>query len=376
MKKTCCVNGLFCWDESEFAAWEDILDFRKPFGILPYRGWTPPMLVGSKKRYVEVWQQGIPRSNLVRVWNQDDRFHIGCGGNPIKSFNKLDDAVNELFIMNNDLEPFQPEAVYRKGEGQLEHMLKDPESVAIIVSTWKRYRRKGNAFHAVASKDNCSSAMLFWPHSVDLRDAAWRKDQRQRETSAQFKYKTQTIGLRCGGKLAGQVGPGCDYTLIDYKHDGWCVVLNTECHSEAAIEFFKNNMLKLAGRLDIDAVFVKEKKRCYALGCQEEEFYAQAEEGLNLHIIKNIREEIPLENHDPLPALFEFLNKLHNFSYVHADISANLPVADVPFIEEEIRRDDVKRCGSFMGAVRFYQEAMPIRRSQWNRIQNPLKQND
>ena len=50
--------------------------------------------------------------------------------------------------------------------------------------------------------------------------------------------------------------------------------------------------------------------------------------------------------------------------------------AYLPFIEEELPRGDVIACGSFGGAMMFYQSNRPVRRTQWNRIEAPHKHHE
>ena len=377
----CCINGRFCWEQSDFPGWEQVIDPKKSFCLIPYRNWTPPALIGNGERYLEFWQRDDAFDLLggcCGVCRLNEKFALVNRGMTLDRFDTIQDAVNSLFLMNGDPVPFVPDAFYRKGSGRLEALLDDPESVLIIVSTWKRYYRQEHSFLSASAEDNRNS-LNHYRRGQNSREKAYQRAQIFREKAAHFNYEIMGFDLRCGGKsdqIEPRFSPCCDYSLCDYRGDGFCVVLNKSCHSEVAIEFLKSSTLERVENFGITAIFVKEKEECYALGSCAEDFFAPTDDHNTLREIRNYYEEIPLRNARPLAALFEFLTRLHNLDFIRFEGTNVPPRVEVPFIEEELPRGNVIACGSFGGAMMFYQSNRPVRRTQWNRIEAPHKHHE
>ena len=79
--------------------------------------------------------------------------------------------------------------------------------------------------------------------------------------------------------------------------------------------------------------------------------------------------ELTLQGGNALQILFSYLCDLYNGNYSEK-YPSGIPVIEIPYIEEEIERDAVKYCGSFCGAMAFYQTRTPVRRSMWHKINN------
>jgi len=411
-KKTCCVQGRFCWKESPFTSWEAVVDFSRPFCLIPYRGWLAPALVGDGDRFLEVWQRddanALIGDNIIGVCMKDGAISLVRGRSaadspacreatqngapaqfisssaPLKTFTRLEDAINELFLFLEDPCPFHPAAVYRKGDGILQSILEDQESIAIVISTWKRYapRKDSREFEAVSAFRNRNSGQLFYRNSLHMPKAE-KKALYEREEQARFaKYNHRYVSLRCGAQcndLDPLQSPCWKYDIADYRSDGWLIVVDKNI-SEEDLNLFKALQIEHAANSEIDFIFIKEKTECYGLGCRaEEEFRPVAGSSSFIRLPRSQWENVHLHGATATESLFDFLTKLYNLDFAILETLDAKPHFYVSFIDEEIERNDIKRCGSFNGAVIFYSSNAPVRRSQWARLRNPrgtIKENE
>ena len=158
-----------------------------------------------------------------------------------------------------------------------------------------------------------------------------------------------------------------------------CFVLKPG-YSKEGFEALKEAIMDRLANLGIDALFVKEREECYALGCRGKELVLQ--DGVaTIRFLKNRGERLPLgvsEGIVPLAkrvriSLFAFLHKLYNhgkqcgFSEITGTERMRTFVR-VPYIEEEIYRGHVPRGGGFTGSMAYHYACRPVRRSQWERI--------
>lgn len=410
-EKTCCLQGRFCWQKTGFSSWSDVVELAKPFCLIPYRGWLAPMLVGDGERFLEVWQRDdagdLIGDNIIGVWKKDGAISLARGkernaagspegGNvrlngvpvpfepfamPLKTFERIEDAVNELFLFLEDPRPFHPTSVYSKGDGLLQSILEDPESVAMVISTWKRYAHWKNSreYEPVLAYQNRSSAQLFFPNTLCMSKEEKKILREREEQTCLTNYTHRYISLRCGAHcndLDPLKTPCWKYDIADYRSDGWLIVVDKNI-SEEDLNRLKCLQMEYAAANDIDFIFVKEKKACYGLGCRaEEEYRPIAGSSSAIRFLRNQWEKVPLQGATATESLFKFLTKLYNLDYAVIESREESPHFHVPYIDEEIERSDIKRCGSFNGAVMFYSSNAPVRRSQWARLENPQFKKD
>ncbi|MBE6387614.1 MAG: hypothetical protein E7045_06085 [Lentisphaerae bacterium] len=335
MKMTVCVNGRFCWEKRDFSDWDDILPADDDFVLMPYNNWTAPMLIGDKKRYLELISKEeylAKHSGSPCVWKDDEMFCFGLGFDcVIKRCEDIEDAVFAMLHSQGDHEPFVPDSVYVPGDGQLERLLNSSSSVLLILPFWNP---------ALSLEENRNRLGKWYEFN---RSRKVQKELRRKMISKLLRYKVKHIALRCG-PFAPDEDFESRYTPADYRADGLCIELAPNTSSPVDIEAFQADYAMLAEAFGTPEIFCKEKDKCFILSYDG----------------KTVK--TPLEG-TATDALFGFLQRVYS--------SGNDNNISVPFIEEELERADIVCCGSFAGAIAYYQTKSPVRRSQWHRILRP-----
>ena len=426
--KVICVNDRFVWHAESYKGWSEFLRADDRVCIIPYQGWTPELLVGNGAFFFEVWKNARPEELLqpgdlcicgepggvLMPVDDDDKpippeFYEGRkwfsvyrrnDRPPYEMSNMADDkmtleaAFNLVLNLNGHKHThFTPSVVCTKGKGNLKALMDDPQSTFIIASCWKPLRIEGDMVVPVDARDNTFDAPpvlnLFGHVKVAPYDDEnlQGKNRRKKLFDLQQKCSFSTFNLRCGGRSVDSLeplihNPCWNYIVSDFKSDGVCFVLKPG-YSKEGFEGLKEAIMDRLAFLGIEALFVKEREECYALGCREKELVLQ--HGMaTIRFPKNRGERLPLgvmQGIEPLAervsiSLFAFLHKLYNHGkqYGFSELTGAERMRTyvrVPYIEEEIYRGSVRREGCGITDVMAYRYACrPVRRSQWERIYN------
>ena len=421
-----CVNDRFVWHAESYHGWCEFLKPDDEVCIIPYQGWTPELLVGNGAFFFEVWKNARPEELLqpgdlcicgepggvFMPVDDDDKpippeFYEGrkwfsvCRRDatkpPYEMINMADDrmtleaAFNLVLNLNGHRHThFAPTVVCTKGKGSLKVLMDDPQSTFIIASCWKPFRIEGGKIVPLDAAENTFNAppvldlfghVRFAPYDETLQ----RKTRHKMLTDLQQKCSYSTINLRCGGRSIDSPeplvhNPCWNYIVSDFKSDGVCFVLKPG-YSKEGLDALKEAIMDRLAFLGIEALFVKEREECYALGCREKELVLQ--DGVaTIRFPKNRGERLPLGVSDCIKSLaekvqislFAFLGRLYNHErqYGFSEVTGAERMRTyvrVPYIEEEIYRGDVRKegCG-FTDAMAYHYACRPVRRSQWERI--------
>ena len=334
MTESVCVNGRFCWKRLDFPGWDNIFSAGEDFVLTTYNNWTPPILVGDGKRYLEVDPIKYFSNRQVLspcVWRENGRLRVGLGPSyPAEEFSTLSDAIARMLFLQGDPQLFNPDFIYLPGKGKLKTNLNSPDSVLLILPLW----------HPAKSSEENRNSSGRWYHFIRSREV--QKRFRHKILAGLSRYKVSSIELRCGGFNINDDLPLEQYSLSDYRADGLCLILSNKTHSPADMESFKSDYIQLAYEFGLKAIFYKEKNSFWAIHTRFPYKY----------------ERIAGKGTQPL---FDFLVDFYNYE-------AQANSYRVPYIDEEIDRSAIPRCGSFAGAIAYYQSQSPVRRSQWCRI--------
>lgn len=341
MHKSVCVKGRFCWQQLDFPGWNNVLPVDEDFVLTPYGDWTPPLLIGDGKRYLELHPlKCFSQQQFLSpcVWRENGKFFVGLGTSYFtEEISTLDDAITKMLILQGDHKPFIPDSIYIPGKGKLENYLNSPDSVLLILPFW----------HPANSSDANRNSLGKWYHFLHSRKV--QKQFRYKLLSGLFHYKVNSIALRCGGFAVNDNQRADQYSLSDYRADGLCLILNKKTHSQVDIESFKADYIRLACEFGMKKIFCKEKNSFFTIH------------------ITNTDKTYKYENitGKSIQLLFDFLVDFYNTEDQNTTYT-------VPYIDEEIDRSSIPCCGSFAGAIAFYHSKYPVRRSQWYRIINKI----
>ena len=416
------INERFIWHADTYKGWSDFLRTDEIVTILPYRGWTPELLIGDEKEYFEIWKKhkpedllqpgelciygmggGIPSEDdankpLSSEYYENRKWFSVCRKNEETPFKietlqdrmTLTAACSFLLGLKGNNNTFSPKVVCSKGRGILKALMDDPQSTFIIVSCWKPCRQKGDKCVPVDATEN----IYGYPPVLDLfehidafpQDKNLRgKNKRKLLVELQKKVSFSTLKLRCGGRSIDsreplEHNPCWNYITWDYVYDSVCFVLKPG-YSREGFDALKKAVIDRLASLDVEALFVKEREECYVLGCRSKEITLKYLGDSSIRFQKNRGERLPLNVVERLCrplgekvriSLFSFLHKLYNHGrYGFAEVN-NLPDGirtqiNVPYIEEEIYRGNNRVNGMAQGMV-FSYGCRPLLRSQWERI--------
>ncbi len=354
MEKLTYIQDRFCWSQTDFPEWDALLPEKAV--IQPYSGWTPPLVVGADQRFWEIHPGNVSEqiglaSPYGFIRKDGMAFTLQAGKIVLERQYHPEAAIHALLRWAGDTQAYTPQFLYRKPEGRLEKLLNDSDSTLVLLCGWKDYRRECYELKALSWENKINAGLLL--NDSDRIMDEYRRDQEQRTPESRFSYGEKMIPIRTE-----------EYAPADYRYDSILKVLDPSCWDNAtAVEYFKLKQLELAERNDLDAIFVKQRRQCYALGCRHAEFLGEFN-GFQLRQIANYREKLPLEQTEPKAALFEFLKKVKNNHYVlthHPDFEPQ-----PKFIDESLPRL-FKKLQSMTEAMHYYAQTTPFRRCQWTR---------
>ena len=191
MAETVCINGRFCWQWLEFPGWDNILPANEDFVLTSYNNWVPSLLIGDGKRYLELNNiKYFSTRQFVApcVWCRNGKFFVGLGPSYLaEEVAALDDAISKMLILQGDNQPFVPDSIYVAGKGKLEKYFNSPDSVLLSLSFW----------HPAKSAEENRNSLGKWYHF--LRSRKVQKELRYKLLAGLFRYKVNSIALRCGG---------------------------------------------------------------------------------------------------------------------------------------------------------------------------------
>lgn len=420
-----CVNDRFVWHTEPYQGWSKFLRPDDKVCIIPYKGWTPELLVGHGDTFFEVWKNAKPEELLqpedlcICGASGDESTPVDDDGKPLtvefyegrkwfsvcrrndrsphEMINMADDkmtldaAFNHLlYLCGHYRSHFTPTLVCTKGKGSLKALMDDPQSTFIIASCWRPFRIEGDMLVPMDAAENTFGAPPVLDLFGHVKTAPYDdenlqgKNRRKMQAELQQKCSYSTFNLRCGGRSVDSLeplvhNPCWNYIVSDFKSDGACFVLKPG-YSKEGFEALKEAIMDRLASLGIEALFVKEHEECYALGCCEKELVLQ-HGWATIRFPKNRGKRLPLgvsEGIVPLAervriSLFAFLHKLYNhgkqcgFSEITGTERMRTFVR-VPYIEEEIYRGHVPTGGGFTGSMVYHYANRPVRRSQWERI--------
>ena len=336
MDETVCIKHRFCWKKQAFPGWERILPEDGRLVLTFYQDWTPLFLIGCDKRYLEV----ITRKEFLEkypqepcMYRKDHFYYVKSERHLLTQYSSLDTALKHLLQMKNDFDPFIPDALYVSGKGILDEIMQSGDSIAMMLPFW----------HPEKSPEENRNGLGRWYHYF-YYDREVRREKRRKWVSRALRYKVKFIALRCGGVCDDESFHATTYSLADYRADGLCLLLDPETSSDSNIEAFYNDYTEWGRIFGVKSILYKEKNAFFSIDIQESQ-QRKPVQGIGIRV------------------LFDFLTDLYN-----SEKFPQTAVFRVPFIDEEIDRSDLPRCGSFAGAMAYYQTKFPARRSQWYRF--------
>lgn len=353
MNNLAYIQGRFCWNRTVFPGWDAVLP--ECAIIMPYQGWTPPMVIGGGTQYWEIHpsedSESIGEASPYGfIQKAGDIYTLQAGKIVLEKQKSPEQAIRALLRRANKKDKFLPDALYQKPEGRLQTLLASPTSCFILLCGWKLFRRNRYELKAVPLEKNQSAGMMM-ECSFRLKEE-YHQDQILRREDCRFPYAESYIPIRSE-----------PFGLADYRYDSIIKVLDSTCEGNpSSVEFFKQKHLEIAEYNDLDAIFVKDGTNCYALGSRHEEFLGEFND-FQVRQLANYQEKISLDAADPLAALLEFLNKIKNNHYV---ITHHEREHKTEWIDEELPRL-LLGIHSMGEAYMVYSKTKPCRRSQWLR---------
>lgn len=350
-EETVCINGRFCWKKKLFSAWGDLFTENDDFILLPYRNEIADFLISDGEHYLEMHiGSGVfdKFRNSDAVYRKKHNIYlVSSASSQQTKFATVDEALCCLYGKK-----FTPEYIYHAGHGQLEELLNDPDSVLMILPFWRPYELK-NGVYQIRSEETNKDGVNRWNRM--FYDRKLTRELRKKRVLELIKFRQYSILLRCGGssnEFSSGNNPCCSYSLADYRGDGICYVLSSQTQTGKDINDFIKYYSELAWRYGLDSFFLKKREQSKAVFREQE--------------------EIIWRDANALQRLFSYLHDLYNGGYRPSG-SKNFPELTIPYIAEEIERSEIKYCGSFCGAMAFYQTRTPVRRSMWHPINAPAK---
>jgi len=325
--RTICIDGRFIWHTDDFRGWNELLKDARTVTLLPYRGWTPTLLVGNGKSFFEVWKNNVPEELL-----EDGELCV-CSEKDVSLPPEVNDCTSCFRVCRRDettttlqdnmtinaacslalsllgnSQCFKPSVVCTKGQGRLRELMGDPQSTFIIAPCWRTGRQEDSRFVLTDGKENIFAQApvldLFGHVQVSPYDESRQNKLRKRlDAELRSNCKFSILKLRCGGRTVHsseppENNPCWKYTVSDYKSDGACFVLKPG-YTDEGFEALKKAVLNRMSHLDLDAVFVKEREECYGLGCRSKEAVLEYLDGAVIRLPGNYGERIPLGLHFP-----------------------------------------------------------------------------
>ena len=426
--KVICANDRFVWHADKYKGWSEFLRPDDKVTIIPYKGWTPELMIGDGSFFFEIWKNATPENLLkpgelcingaeggyfqpvvcdektveplpTEFYETRDWFRV-CRKSDKPPFKvetvqtgmTLATACQFLLNLQQHYTSFAPTVVCTKGRGNLKALMDDPQSTFIIASCWKPCRQEGEKCVPLDARENIFRHPpvldLFghinaFPNDENLQD----KTKRSLLVELQTKCPFSTLILRCGGRnidsrMQLDPNPCWNYIVSDYQSDSVCFFLKPG-YSKEGFETLKETVMDRLAFLGVEALFVKEREECYALGCRSEELTLTYLGDSTIHFPKNRGKSLPLNIAEGIVhslsenvriSLFSFLYKLYNHgAYGFAEVE-NLPEKmrtqiNVPYIEEEIYRGNIcEEEYGISGVMHYRHGCRPVRRSQWERI--------
>ncbi|MBQ4481330.1 MAG: hypothetical protein IJJ33_06155 [Victivallales bacterium] len=90
-----CINDRFVWHTEPYQGWCEFMRPDDKVCFIPYKGWTPELLVGHGDTFFEVWKNANPeellqilevsmtdKTPLAELFGLEDRTEPGNNGTP------------------------------------------------------------------------------------------------------------------------------------------------------------------------------------------------------------------------------------------------------------------------------------------------------
>ncbi|MBP5639718.1 MAG: hypothetical protein J6X55_09590 [Victivallales bacterium] len=267
-----CINDRFVWHTEPYQGWCEFMRPDDKVCFIPYKGWTPELLVGHGDTFFEVWKNAKPEELLqpgdlcICGASGDESMPVDDDGKPLTAefyegrkwfsvcrrndrpphemINMADDkmtldaAFNHLlYLCGHYRSHFTPTLVCTKGKGSLKALMDDPQSTFIIASCWRPFRIEGDMLVPMDAAENTFGAPPVLDLFGHVKTAPYGdenlqgKNRRKKQADLQQKCSYSTFNLRCGGRSVDSLeplvhNPCWNYIVSDFKSDGACFVLN------------------------------------------------------------------------------------------------------------------------------------------------------
>lgn len=164
MNNLAYIQGRFCWNRTVFPGWDAVLP--ECAIIMPYQGWTPPMVIGGGTQYWEIHpsedSESIGEASPYGfIQKAGDIYTLQVGKIVLEKQKSPEQAIRALLRWANKKDKFLPDALYQKPEGRLQTLLASPTSCFILLCGWKLFRRNRYELKAVPLEKNQSAGMMM-----------------------------------------------------------------------------------------------------------------------------------------------------------------------------------------------------------------------